>query len=173
MSGDQGSAPTIAPYGSWGSPFSTEMITEGGVGLGALRWDGDDLWWSEARPAEEGRIGLVCRPGEVDGSFGHGAAREAEHETADVLHLGWSARTRVHEYGGGAWWLHGQVLFFVNWDDQRLYRFEPGGHPEPITPEPEHPHALRYADGVVTPDGRHVVCVRERHSTDGLSLIHI
>ena len=38
--------------------------------------------------------------------------------------------------------------------------------PRPITPEPPAPRALRYADGRVTPDGRTLVCVRERHEGD-------
>ena len=37
--------------------------------------------------------------------------------------------------------------------DSRLYRVEDGGA-TPLTPEPPEPHALRYADGDVTPDGR-------------------
>ncbi len=76
-----------------------------------------------------------------------------------------SARTRVHEYGGGAWWLGpGGTLFYSNWDDQRVYRVDVGGSPpRAVTPEPPGPGALRYADGRVTPDGRWVVCVRESH----------
>lgn len=86
----------------------------------------------------------------------------------DVLPEGWSARTRVHEYGGGAWWLggphHPDTVFFANWDDQRLYRFIVGeSAPVAVTSEPATKHALRFADGVVTPDGRWIVCVRESH----------
>jgi dipeptidyl aminopeptidase/acylaminoacyl peptidase len=45
-----------------------------------------------------------------------------------------------------------------------VYRFDtPGAEPRAVTPEPPEPHAFRYADGVVTPDGRLIVCVRERH----------
>ena len=35
--------------------------------------------------------------------------------------------------------------------------------PRPITPAPPRPRSLRYADGRVTPDGRTLICVRERH----------
>jgi len=73
-------------------------------------------------------------------------------------------RTRVHEYGGGAWFRDGGVVFCSNFDDSRLYRIEElGAEPQPITPEPAEPHALRYADGHVFADGRLIVCVRESH----------
>jgi dipeptidyl aminopeptidase/acylaminoacyl peptidase len=66
--------------------------------------------------------------------------------------------------GGGAWWVHDGTLFATDWADQRLYRAEPGGAPAALTPEPEVPRGLRYADGRVTPDGRTVICVRETHA---------
>jgi len=72
-------------------------------------------------------------------------------------------RSRVHEYGGGAWLRHGDSVFFSNFEDQRLFRQEPGGEPRPITPDSPAPGALRYADGRVTPDGATVVCVRESY----------
>jgi dipeptidyl aminopeptidase/acylaminoacyl peptidase len=75
-----------------------------------------------------------------------------------------NVRTRVHEYGGGAWCLTEPDLApFVDFADQRLYRQRLGEEPVAITPEPEAPAALRYADLRVAPDGETVVCVREVH----------
>ena len=55
-----------------------------------------------------------------------------------MLPDGWNARSAVHEYGGGAWWVDAGVLWFVRWDDQRLYRLDPGAaEPVAVTPEPE------------------------------------
>ena len=83
----------------------------------------------------------------------------------DVLAAPWSARTRVHEYGGGAWWLGASSTYFANWDDQRLYRLGPGAdEPLALTPEPPTPAGWRYADGREHPTEGWVVCVRERHS---------
>ena len=82
----------------------------------------------------------------------------------DVLSPAYNARTRVHEYGGGAYFLHNNTIFFSNFKDQRLYRLDPDAEPHPITPEPPQPASLRYADGRVTPDGKLIVCVRERHT---------
>lgn len=137
------------PHGTWPSPITTELVTRAAAGISEVRPDGDDVWWAESRPDEGGRIQLVRRT--VDG------------ERHDVLPEGWSARTRVHEYGGGAWWVHGGVVWFASWADQRLHRVDPGGEPVPVTPPPPRPGAWRYADGVVSPDGRWIVCVRERH----------
>ena len=83
----------------------------------------------------------------------------------DLIPAGANARTRVHEYGGGAVWYHGETVFYSEFSDSRLYRVDgAGAEPRAISPEPAEPHALRYADGVVTPDGKTVICVRERHS---------
>jgi hypothetical protein len=55
-------------------------------------------------------------------------------------------RTSVHEYGGGAYCVHRGVAFCSNFDDQRLYRVDPGSAPVPITPDvPNRRH--RFADG--------------------------
>lgn len=143
----------VLPYGSWPSPISAALIVEQAVSIGEVAVGVEDVWWSELRPAEGGRVAVVRqRPG---------------GEPVDVLPEGFSARTRVHEYGGGAWWLHDEVLFFTNWADQRLYRLESGGVPRALTPEPELPAGARYADGRVTVDGRLVICVRELHRPDG------
>ncbi len=140
---------SVAPYGSWPSIVSPADVVAGASVPTAL-WAADGIvWWSETRPQESGREAIVRRDG--DGTL---------HE---VLPAGFNARTRVHEYGGGAWWVSDETVFATSWEDQRLYRVAPGHDPEPITPEPPSRHAWRYADGRVTPDGRWVVCVRERH----------
>ncbi len=143
------------PYGSWPSPITAELIVAGSVSIGEAAVGLVDVWWAEGRPEEGGRVQIVRhRPG-------------GEH--VDVLPEGFGARTRVHEYGGGAWWLHQGDLVFANWADQRLWRFDAGAdHPFPLTPEPAHHHGDRYADGRFTADARWVVCVRERHADAGV-----
>lgn len=151
---------TVSPYGAWASPLPAEKLVQGVATLNTSFAAGGITWWSELRPDEGGRFQLVRR--EPDGSV------------RDLLPEGWNVRTRVHEYGGGAWWVdpgpdpvETAVVYFTQWEDQRLYRLETGGSPEPITEEPGRAHAWRYADGRVTPDRRFVVCVREAHPDDG------
>jgi hypothetical protein len=149
---DCGAVRTIARYGSWRSPISPSLVARGGRRLAApaLAVDGA-VWWAEGRPAEGGRTVLMRR-----------LATGGEPE--QVTPGGFNVRTRAHEYGGGAWLLAADDLaVFANFADQRLYRQRPGEAPVAITPEPETPGALRYADMRVTPDGRTVVCVRESH----------
>jgi dipeptidyl aminopeptidase/acylaminoacyl peptidase len=124
-------------------------VAVAGVRLGQVEVDGESVLWIEGRPAEGGR-NVVVR-------------REPDGRRADASPPGFNVRTRVHEYGGGGYLAHGGVLVLSSWEDQRLYRRDPGEEARPITPEPPSPAALRYADGRMTPDGRWVVCVRESH----------
>jgi dipeptidyl aminopeptidase/acylaminoacyl peptidase len=146
----------VAPYGSWRSPISAELVAAGGVALEEVKVAGDAVRWLEGRPLEGGRR-VVC-----------GVAPGGGGEPQDLTPEGFNVRTRVHEYGGGSWAVHGDILFFANFDDQRLYRQDPGSPPRPITPEPPTLAAHRYADAAITPDGRVLVCVRERHEADGV-----
>jgi dipeptidyl aminopeptidase/acylaminoacyl peptidase len=138
-----------APFGSWDTPLTSEVVVAAAVRLGEVRVDGGDVVWAEGRPAEGGRTQLV--------------RRRADGTTEDLLPEGVNARTAVHEYGGAAWWVRDGVVWFTDWADQRLYRLAPGGTPVALTPEPARPRGDRYADGEPTPDGTRIVCVRERH----------
>jgi dipeptidyl aminopeptidase/acylaminoacyl peptidase len=149
---------TEQPYGSWPTPITSELVVAATVRLGAVHVDGDDVVWAEGRPDEGGRTQLVRRS--PDGT------------TTDLLPAEMNARTAVHEYGGGAWWVRDGVVWFANWADQRLYRLAPGGAPQPLTPEPAAPRADRYADGELAPDGATIVCVRERHTGPSATDVH-
>jgi dipeptidyl aminopeptidase/acylaminoacyl peptidase len=138
-------------YGTWASPITSELITRAAAAVGEPRVDGDEIWWQELRPEAAGQIQVVCR--------------RADGTTRDVLPEGFSARTRVHEYGGGAWTVDSGRLFFANWSDQRLYRLDPGATPVALTPEPVVAMGERFADLSVV--GAHVLGVRELHPVDG------
>jgi dipeptidyl aminopeptidase/acylaminoacyl peptidase len=148
--------PAVSPYGSWKSPITADFIAQAAVGLEEPEPTDEGVYWLEQRPAEGGRYVVVRRT--PDGN------------TSDAVPTGFNARTRVHEYGGAAYFARGETVFFSNFEDQRLYRTEPGSAPLPITPEPASPAALRYADGRLTPDGRLIVCVRESH--DGAEAVN-
>jgi dipeptidyl aminopeptidase/acylaminoacyl peptidase len=138
--------PKVAPYGAWKSPITSDLIVSGTIGLGRIVLDGDDTYWTEMRPAERGRYVIV--------------RRTASGQISDITPSPFSARTRVHEYGGGSYSvLHG-VVYFSNFADQRLYRLEPGAEPHPTTPELD----LRYADMIFDRHHHRLICVREDHT---------
>lgn len=141
--------PKAAPYGSWKSPITSDLIVKGSIGVGAVSLDRADVYWLEMRPAEAGRSVVVRRT--PDGN------------TTDVTPKPFNARTRVHEYGGGEYVVADGTVYFSNFDDQRLYVQAPGAEPRALTPEA----ALRYADAVVDPARRRLICVREDHTGGG------
>src|SRR5512146_2965004 len=105
-----------APYGSWKSPITSDLVVAGSIRLGDVCLDGGSVYWGEMRPDEKGRIVVVRRgpDGMID----------------DVLPAPWNARTRVHEYGGASFLVCDGVLYFSNFADQRLYLLSPGKEPE-------------------------------------------
>lgn len=139
----------VAPYGSWKSPITSDLIVSATIGLGQIAIDGDDICWVEARPAEKGRNVVVKRA-----SDGH---------TFDLTPSPFNARTRVHEYGGGSFVINDGVIWFSNFADQRLYRKDAGAEPQAITLEAD----LRYADGIIDRFRNRMICVREDHTIAG------
>jgi dipeptidyl aminopeptidase/acylaminoacyl peptidase len=140
---------STTPTGSWPTPLTSELVVRASARLGEVVVDGDDVWWSESRPAEGGRSVIVHRSPD-------GAVR-------DALPAPWNARTRVHEYGGGAWTVSGGTLWFTEFSDQRLYRLDAGSDsPVAVTPEPPVRAGVRHADFHVTGPG--LLAVRETHA---------
>ncbi len=139
----------VAPYGSWRSPITAALLVRESVGLGGIAVADDDLYWAESRPAEAGRTAIVQRT--ADGTI------------SDVLPPPWSARSRVHEYGGGAWTVERDTVYLVDDRDQAIYACRVGNSPRRLT----EPGARRFADLVVDrPRGR-LIAVCEEHHDDG------
>ena len=135
--------PRVAPYGSWRSPITSDLIVGGSIGLSQPLIDGPDLYWIEMRPNEGGRNVIVRR------------------DTGGVLHdvtpPPFNPRTRVHEYGGGDYAVRHGSVYFSNFSDQRLYVRKEGEEPRAITPEAE----VRFADSVIDEVRGRLICVRE------------
>jgi len=142
----------VAPFGTWSSPITAEMVARAGTRLGYTTIGDGTAWWLEGRAAESGRVVLV--------------KREPGGEPVDAVPAEFNVRSLVHEYGGGAYRVHDGIVYCSRFEDQRLYRIEPGGEPVAITPDVEE-RRHRYADGVVTHDGALWIGVRERHPVDG------
>src|SRR5713101_7570916 len=147
-----------APYGSWKSPITSDVIVKESIGLSQVKLDGNDIYWIEMRPSEGGRQVIV--------------RLSADGRLADVTPREFNARTRVHEYGGGDYAMHDGVVYFSNFADQQLYRQAGSSAPQTLTtegaqdargPQAGMPALLRYADAVVDAKRDRLICVREDH----------
>lgn len=113
------------------------------------RFVGEEIWWGQSVPEEGGRS-TVRR-------------RTAAGDIVDVLPLPWNARSRVHEYGGGAWTTNDDgVLFFVEKSDQCVWALVPSEEPRVLTPAD---HGMRF--GGLTWQGDQLFAVRETHDGAG------
>src|SRR5574341_347535 len=138
-----------APYGSWKSPITTDLITAKAISLIEIAVDGQDIYWIESRPAEAGRYVIMRRTSD---------GRIHECTPPDFY-----ARTTVHEYGGGAFTVADGMIYFANFKDQHLYRQALNGQPEVLTPG----DGYRYADLVMNRKRNRLICVREDHTGQG------
>jgi dipeptidyl aminopeptidase/acylaminoacyl peptidase len=133
------------PYGTWKSPITSDLIVAESISILDCALDGDDILWAESRPQEGGRS-VVMR-------------QTSGGEIEDLLPPSFNARTRVHEYGGGAWCFADDALLFSNFDDQHLYRVLPRGTPELISST----KGRRYADGIWDQRRQRLISVIEDH----------
>jgi dienelactone hydrolase len=138
--------PVAASYGTWKSPIAAQAVAAATLRLGGVALDGEDIYWIEGRPEDNGHNVIV--------------KRSPDGRIADVTPAGTNVRTRVHEYGGGAYAVAHGIVYYAEFADQRLYRLTPGGTPEPLTP----PGDWFYADCSIDPSRRRIVCVREDHT---------
>jgi dipeptidyl aminopeptidase/acylaminoacyl peptidase len=144
----------IAPYGTWRSPVTASLAAAGAVRFGGVALDGDHVYWIEGRPAERGRNVVARR--RLD---------DAAAPATDLTPAPFNVRSRVHEYGGGAFAARDGVVYFSNDADQRLWRQRPPEAPVPLTPEGRR----RHADLQVDARRQRLICVAEDPPPPGAS----
>lgn len=139
----------VKPYGAWKSPITAERVAAAGVRFGDIQIDGEDIYWIESRPEQGGRNTIM--------------RRTPAGQIREILPQPWNARSRVHEYGGGAMLADRGVIYFSHFGDQQIYRFAPGRPPEALTNEKN----MRYADFIMDQRCNRLILVREDHSRAG------
>ena len=134
------------PYGTWLSPISAALAARGSRRTGMLQAAGDAIYWSESRPEEQGRQ-VIVRAG-------------SDGRREDLLPAPYSARSRVHEYGGGEFLVAGDMVYFINDKDQQVYALTPEKPPQRLT----HAADTRFADLAHDPARNRLVGVAETHA---------
>ena len=142
------SSVTVAPFGSWASPFKIERLTDHVVFLIEPHGIDGVRWWIEGRPEENGRQVLVrCEP---DGT------------QTRMTPEGFNTRSRVHEYGGASYLVSGDLVVVSDFATGRLHRVVRPGELVPLTPERQ----WRYADAIHDVARNRLIAVREDHEPD-------
>ncbi len=150
---------TTAPYGSWKSPITSDLVTAGSLRLDSIVVDGTDVYWLESRAAEQGRSVIMrC---------------DQEGGIVQLTPTNFSVRNRVHEYGGAAYTVQDGQIFFCNDTDQCIYQHFPGqavrlASPVVSNPQQKQAKLRRYADLVIDTKRQRLICVHEDHRSIGM-----
>jgi dipeptidyl aminopeptidase/acylaminoacyl peptidase len=142
--------PITAPYGSWKSPITTNLITQDTVALENVLFDGQDLYWIEALPSEAGRNTVM--------------KKALDEDAVELTPAPYNVRTRVHEYGGAPFLVHQSNLYFSNFEDNLLYLRKEDEVVQPITSDSNH----RYTDAAVDAVRGRLYWVREDHTESAI-----
>ena len=134
-----------APYGSWKSPISSDLIVSSSIRLGAIALDDGKVYWNEGRPTEGGRNVIM---GYDDRSY------------IEITPKDKNVRSQVHEYGGGEYLIEDGRLYFSNFSDRGIYRQVGDNAPQRLTPE----NNCRYADFAWSRNYGRLICVCEDHT---------
>ena len=136
------------PFGTWPSPITSDAIVAETVRLASVSLDAGRLGWLEGRPGEGGRNVLV--------------RADRTGRAVDITPPPFNVRSRVHEYGGGAYAISGDRVWFSNFEDGRIYVQRGSAAPAALTAE----NPARFADLTVDPARRRLLAVRETHRDD-------
>ena len=142
-------APVTAPCGTWTSPITAASVAAGVRPVAAPRIVGERVLWLQSLPEEGGRIAV--------------ATRDAEGAPRLLTPAPFNVRTRVHEYGGGAWAAAGDTIWFSNFADNLVYVQAGDAAPRAITADGTQRHADLELDAA---RGR-LIAVREQHGGAG------
>ncbi|MGL5406309.1 MAG: S9 family peptidase [Propionibacteriaceae bacterium] len=133
-----------APYGSWISPITVDMMTAGSTGLSSGIIDENSYYWTQSRSSEGGRISLWRQ--DLDGS--------RIELTPDSF-----VRNMVHEYGGGPSWTASKgIVIYSTFPSHEVKVISEG-----ITRTLVSHSQLRFSSFQIDHDRGIVIAIREDH----------
>ena len=136
------------PFGTWPSPITPEAIVAETIRLSSVSLDAGRVGWLEGRPGEGGRNVLVRT--DVSGRL------------EDLTPPPFNVRSGVHEYGGGAYAVSGDRLWFSSYGDGRVHVRAGAASPTPLTSQ----GSARFGDLTFDPRLQRLLAVRETHQGD-------
>jgi dipeptidyl aminopeptidase/acylaminoacyl peptidase len=145
---------TVLPFGFWPSPISAASAAGSALRFGRVQIADGAIFWSEARPAEKGRAPVV--------------RWTAERGAAELLPAPYSARSRVHEYGGGEFLVAASTLYFVNDADQEVYAVALADGGEASIRRISNVPDTRFADFAFDERRERLIAVGETHGAEAL-----
>ncbi len=133
------------PYGTWPSAITAELIVSDSISLDETILSSKSTYYIERRPQENGRCVII---------------KITDDETIDLLPAPFSARSRVHEYGGGSYCVCDELLFFVNDRDQDIYLVSNGQITRLTQAENKY-----FADFIYDKKQQRLIAICESHET--------
>lgn len=136
------------PFGQWESIVSAALIAKNKKSLQEMHAGTHSLYWVETRPEENARCALMrlSLQGKIE-------------EVSQVQ----SVRSRVYEYGGGAFAVQNDDIYYSDGVSQALAFLNGATSDVSVLQNPE---KMRYADITIHPLGWGLAYIKEDHSTE-------
>jgi dipeptidyl aminopeptidase/acylaminoacyl peptidase len=137
---------TVLPFGTWPSSLSAEKVASAAPKISYIQSCNDLVTWVESRPNEGGRNVVI--------------GRSKNGLIKDLIPAPYSHYSRVHEYGGMAYALSENSIYFVNASDQRIYQQQF----DTTTPVAITESGPRFADLIIDNVNHRLIAVCEQHN---------
>ncbi|HRL92438.1 MAG TPA: prolyl oligopeptidase family serine peptidase [Pseudomonas sp.] len=136
------------PYGFWPSAWSSTDAAAASRDFAELRVGLGGVLWSQFDPLDGRTCLWLCRAGQAQ----------------CLTPAGFSLRSRVYEYGGGAFCVGDSGVAFVNESDQQLYWQDLAAPPRALTARAD----CRYGDLHFDPQRQAVLALEEQHGREAV-----
>lgn len=147
----------ITQYKDWQSPIPLNEVFAKPSSPAFLEAKNDCLYWMEQNPQQSGLTQVICRT--------------AQGDLLPLTSTEFNVRTRANEYGGKAFCVGDDALYFCNDADQRIYRqaFD-SSSAQALTID----NQVMYADLTLSHDGKWLFFVMEKpQSPENLTQIGV